>query len=551
MIRRILRFIRYLITPRHPYPDVLNDRRARTLLAILLVGLVVGVLMVVGIITGSLISGEFPSLANLVLIALPLVVLGCYELVQRGYLRTAASIILVFSILTMIPGLGDGVTSVDALALVLPIVTAGVLLGGRATMFTLVIEALLVAQYTVIQPAADSGASLELFFSTTLLLLLIAFWVIVFSTNIQTAASAYIREMGDIREVVRLGAQNFNRSEMNWILSVINLIRDHLNYSYAQVYLVEGDLVDRRVTSGIGTSEPIVERDFPIQQGSAIYEAIRTRETVLIGTRSSANLRSHLLPGIQRALAIPILADEQVIGVLDIQQQALRRISDTQIETLELLARELGSAIQQQRSISSLRLDLDEQNRIIQRQRERLCAYERAEVERTTSAWSAYLRQRGIDYLGFDMEAASQPIVASDVDQTLQPALETGEISVWYEDDYQIISVPIVLRGRTLGAMSFKVPEGAQTIGPRQTDLIRSVVQRLALALENKRLFEQSQAQAQRESKANEVGSLLLSTTDVETVLAMAANNFNDALGAIQTRIHIQPERQKTSEESA
>ena len=73
----------------------------------------------------------------------------------------------------------------------------------------------------------------------------------------------------------------------------------------------------------------------------------------------------------------------------------------------------------------------------------------------------------------------------------------------------------------------------------RQIEIMRNVIQRLALALDNKRLFEQSQSQAQRESKANEIASLLLSSTDMDTVLRLAATNFNDALGAIQTHIEL------------
>ncbi|HEX2619596.1 MAG TPA: hypothetical protein VHL11_05595, partial [Phototrophicaceae bacterium] len=62
-----------------------------------------------------------------------------------------------------------------------------------------------------------------------------------------------------------------------------------------------------------------------------------------------------------------------------------------------------------------------------------------------------------------------------------------------------------------------------------------------ALALENKRLFEQTQATAQRERKANEATNLLISATNVEAVINVAAASFNDALGAINTRIHLQP----------
>ena len=72
-------------------------------------------------------------------------------------------------------------------------------------------------------------------------------------------------------------------------------------------------------------------------------------------------------------------------------------------------------------------------------------------------------------------------------------------------------------------------------------DTLRIVTSRLAVALESNRLFEQTQAQAQRERKASEIGSLLLSVTDIDAVLNLAAENFNEALGAVHTRVVLDP----------
>ena len=47
---------------------------------------------------------------------------------------------------------------------------------------------------------------------------------------------------------------------------------------------------------------------------------------------------------------------------------------------------------------------------------------------------------------------------------------------------------------------------------------------------------------------ANEVGNLLLTSTDINTVLQLAAENFNQALGAIQTQIRLKPDAQQIGE---
>jgi GAF domain-containing protein len=100
--------------------------------------------------------------------------------------------------------------------------------------------------------------------------------------------------------------------------------------------------------------------------------------------------------------------------------------------------------------------------------------------------------------------------------------------------------------------MSFRVSL-ARALTERQLDTVRAIARRLALALENRRLFEQSQAQVIRERKANEIANALLSATEVQSVLRLAVENFNEALGAINTEIAVQttPDSRQRSEEMA
>jgi hypothetical protein len=87
--------------------------------------------------------------------------------------------------------------------------------------------------------------------------------------------------------------------------------------------------------------------------------------------------------------------------------------------------------------------------------------------------------------------------------------------------------------------MSFTIPK--DVMSSKKVEMAQDVASRLALALENKRLFEQSRAQALRERRANEVAGLLISATDIDSVLNLATERFNEALGAIRTRVHFQP----------
>jgi len=161
------------------------------------------------------------------------------------------------------------------------------------------------------------------------------------------------------------------------------------------------------------------------------------------------------------------------------------------------------------------------------------------------SSWNSYLQQRGQDVFGFDLEGKNQDserllTAASDLPDTLRAVLETGALQVTTQGEVKVVNVPISLRGEVLGAMSFTITKD-RVLTERQIETAQIVANRLALALENKRLFEQTQAQAVRERRANEATNLLISATNVEAVMNVAAASFNEALGAIHTRIHLQP----------
>ncbi len=156
--------------------------------------------------------------------------------------------------------------------------------------------------------------------------------------------------------------------------------------------------------------------------------------------------------------------------------------------------------------------------------------------------WGSYVEGRGRQAIGYNLEGdAASPIQATDLPSGLAATLKSGQLEVATEGNNQIINVPIRFRDTNLGAMSFSVPVDQQ-VSDYQIEVATIVAERLALALENTRLFEQSQSQALRERKASEVATALIGATDVRVVLNMAAEQFKDALGAVNTRIYIQPE---------
>jgi GAF domain-containing protein len=536
--------LEWLFTPRTVYKDPLTAQRARGLLVFMAIALVLsGIGAIVQLIGSQTITVENDTidLAQIATFISPFLLIIGFILVHRGFYQAAAIGLVILALVSVLQIATGDLQNSNVIALILPLVSAGMLLGWRSTVLTLAVLLMMIAKPTLITQTASTN--FIDFLVIGLVLSILSFLLIVFGSNIQAVASRSLRELRSLRDMISttLGHSDV-RDEMELARDVIDLIRDQLGFPFARLFIVENGEVLQRIQTGLNRKQMTSDTDFELNVASGIHEAIRKKQVVSLNLNSSDMLRQHLLQGTRGALAVPISYENEVIAVLDIQSEDLESFDAGEVNVIRFVAQQLGTSLGQGHRLSQLRKELSAQELTMQRQLEKLLNYERRERQATTQAWVNYLKQRGMDYMGFDMSSSDEPSPAYALTDDLQPAIQTGDISLRYEGEQQILSVPIVLRGYTLGAMSFRVPEGNQTIGPRQQELIRSVVQRLGLALENKRLFEQSQAQAQRESKANEVGSLLLSSTDIDTVLRLAAESFNQAMGAVQTQIRLRPE---------
>ena len=88
--------------------------------------------------------------------------------------------------------------------------------------------------------------------------------------------------------------------------------------------------------------------------------------------------------------------------------------------------------------------------------------------------------------------------------------------------------MPITLRDQVIGVLDLR-SEG-ETFSSETVSLVKEVAGRLALAMENARLLEDTRRRAAREQLVGEVTARMRETLDVETVLKTAAREIGEAL---------------------
>ncbi len=127
----------------------------------------------------------------------------------------------------------------------------------------------------------------------------------------------------------------------------------------------------------------------------------------------------------------------------------------------------------------------------------------------------------------------------ADVADLRRAALTSGQPVVGEATERQTIpiAVPITYRGQVLGAVEWELPESDFDYG--KVLLARELVNRLAIGLDNARLFRESQRATERERIVNEIAAKLAGQTDIDEILQTAVREVGQALRAPRVDIQL------------
>ncbi len=518
----------------------------------------INIVMMMGLLVSAVITLALPLVRNEALsttaIIVHVFVVGVLFITQRfilnGSLRLAIWVLVVFLIAIVFIINFESIHSVTMVGILVPVVAAGLLLDRRELGFALALIAITVVVSAINQ--TQLSETREVILSSQVgydaLIIGISFGAAVgilyiFSGSAERFVNDALLSIDRYDQLSEFSEQLDQAQDENTLFArVSELIVDKMVYPFSQLHLydAEGNLSAYRRT-GMGTRYAVSRTDSGSE--TAIGQAIRQQDFFLVSLQDSPSRRSHLLPSSTYGILVPLVFNKKVIGVLDVQSsQVISPFTRGEIVLLKLIGKKFTTAFMHQREVNSLQLLVQERDTMNTRLRNQIVELRRQSDEIVGSEWSAYLEGRSKDAYGFDLKQGDMALVsANDLPAELRPALESGQTVVETTANGQIINVPIMLRNETLGAMAFTLPRN-QIVSERQLEMAKVVSERLALALENARLVEQSQNLALRERKASEIASILIGQQEVGSLLNIAAQNFNEALGAVYTHIYLEPE---------
>ncbi len=213
--------------------------------------------------------------------------------------------------------------------------------------------------------------------------------------------------------------------------------------------------------------------------------------------REGTRFENPLLPLTRSEMALPLTSRGRTLGALTIQSDQLSAFSPQDITALQTMADQLANAIENVRLFAQTQAAL-------------------AEAEAThrrylAQQWEAYSSARRGSTAYVDGPAGLVP-----ADNQALP--DAG------------LSVPITLRGEPIGVLDFTDEEGKRAWTDEDRAFVEALAGQAALALENARLFEQTQRLASRERLINEITGRVRAAGSVPDILQTAIRELAAAM---------------------
>ncbi len=233
------------------------------------------------------------------------------------------------------------------------------------------------------------------------------------------------------------------------------------------------------------------------------------------------------LPDTRSEIALPLKIGDTVVGALDVQSDEASAFGEEDINVLTLLADQVSMAIENARLFDQARKSLAESEALYR--------------QYLRQAWNRLPKEQNLAGYRYNIHGAFP------IDLKIQESTSSEMKEADDEIRNPRITVPIAIRGETIGTLAVQVPE-ASAINDDQMDLVNAVAERVALSVENARLFEETTRRAERERLVSDITVKIRSTNDPDIMIETALEELKQALGA--TKVQLVPHTLQKTETS-
>lgn len=309
------------------------------------------------------------------------------------------------------------------------------------------------------------------------------------------------------------------------------MIRDRFGFDHVGIFLIDNSReFTVLVASPTEAGRQMLSTNYQLRVGeSSIVGRVASTGEPRVSRDAKADPAFHhnpFLPDTRSELALPLRAENKVIGVLDIQSNTPNAFSDDDVSIMQILADQLAAAIERTRLLQEVERSLQE--------------LETAYGQYTRENWKNVADDTLKGRIGYRFDNIRIESV-TELPEIGKESLEQGTIvssngNGGSPDKRNTVAIPIKLRGHPIGVITLKLKEGYldETIST-----VEQASERLAAALESARLYEEARVRADREQAISQIASAISSSTNYEDILQTTIREIGTTLRDTEVSIHI------------
>ncbi|MCB0208914.1 MAG: GAF domain-containing protein [Anaerolineae bacterium] len=325
------------------------------------------------------------------------------------------------------------------------------------------------------------------------------------------------------------------------LAAIVTEVQDKFGYYHAHIYLLDDNRERLVVAEGTGPAGAKMKKSghniLFNAETSLVARAARTGKIVWVDNVREAPdwLPNELLPNTYSEMAVPIVLDGQVVGVLDVQSDQISGFDDGDANVLRSLANQITVAIRNAHLFEEVEAALAEAHEAQRRYQQ--------------EAWQKVQKSSGPRRYLF-----TRPGVQ--LDKTEKERLHTIETQQLAKDGPTLVDInigsstgqaltaPINLGDLTIGKLQLQAAgENRQTWSDEDLYFVEDILNQFVQTAENLRLFDETRQKAGQEQTIREITERMRTATNLKQLMHTMAKELNERLSAGHVFIDLGIER--------
>jgi GAF domain-containing protein/HAMP domain-containing protein len=314
---------------------------------------------------------------------------------------------------------------------------------------------------------------------------------------------------------------------------LVRSVKENFGYYHVHIYLFDNERENLVMAEGTGEPGEIMKRQrhhiAVNQRTSLVARAARTAQIVRVdNVRMAADwLPNPLLPQTFSEMAVPIVLDNQVMGVLDVQQDRIGGLDDSDENLLRSLANQVAIALRNARLFNETQHALEEMR-----------AYQERYVQQTWDREKILRRNRGRAQFSLGESTTLQDEVVAAIRQQIMRHKSAALVQI-DRPNGGVWAAPIYLEQSVIGSLQLYGMEETHQWSEGELALIKAVIDQVAQSAESLRLVEEVQEQASRQRLISQIGDKLRRAPDMDTLMEITVSELSRLLRPARTFVQL------------